>query len=291
MNVMRAFLLSSFVAFAACSAPDPGLAYDPALPIEGDDRPEKTAPPASDAPDEAAPPSGATPAIVDAGVATKDGGQPPVKPVPPPVPSLVIEVASGLHFSEATIRKPLEDGLRYAVERLVKHVDIGTKKSPTLTLAFEHSNDSYASGYAELTKATIWVPYGYPVAGPNQNYVVNISVHELGHLLAYHLMAAPTNRDLCENEGLATWIAGKYWMNANLTQLASHRAAAQVAIDTTDAYPSMANCVSASDRWYKVYGSFFEYLEQKVPGGILAVSTGKSSASAYSAAWKTWLGY
>lgn len=239
---------------------------------------------------EVALPADDSPTIVDAGVAAKDGGPPPLPSTPPPVPALTIKVASGMHFSEFSIRKPLEDGLRYAVERIAKHVDVGAKKSPALTLVFDHSNNSYASGFAELTKATVWVPYGYPVSGANQNYVVNISIHELGHLLAYHLIAPPTNRDLCENEGVATWIAGKYWMNANLTQLASHRAAAQAAIDTTDAFASMTDCVSASDRWYKVYGSFFEYLEQKVPGGIRAVSTGKSSASAYAAGWKAWLG-
>lgn len=286
---MRPFLLSSLVVFVACSSPDPGLGHDPARPVEGDDRPQTEAPDGSVAPVEIAPPAEELPEAVDAGVITKDGGPPPVKP-PPAIPALTIKVAAGMHFTEASIRKPLEDALRYSMDRIAKHVDIGTKKSPALTLYYEHSSNSYASGRADSTSATVWVPNGYPVSGPSQNYVVNISIHELGHLLAHYLIAQAGNRDRCENEGLASWIAGKYWMTANGTQLASHRAAAQIAIDVSPAYATMSECVSASDNWYKVYASFFEYLEQKVPGGILAVSSGKTASSAHSAAWKTWLG-
>src|SRR5688500_5165058 len=106
---MRVFLLASVVVLAACSGPDPGLAYDPALPLDGDARPENTRPDASVAPIEVASPAEGTAVIVDAGVAAKDGGPPPVKPAPPPVPALALEVAPGLHFTEASIRKPLED--------------------------------------------------------------------------------------------------------------------------------------------------------------------------------------
>lgn len=286
---MRCFLLSFVVVFVACSAPDPGLELDPHPPLGDVDRTETERPDASLNPIDVATPADDAPAIADAGATTKDGGPPPGKP-PPAIPALTIKVTAGLHFTEATVRKPLEDGLRYAVERIAQNVDIGTKQSPPLTLVFETSDNPYASGLANVSTATVWVPYGYPVTGTNQNYVVNISVHELGHLLAHHLIADRALRpDTCVNEGLASWIAGKYWMNAKSLPVTSLRAAARYEIEVGRATASMTTCNSASDAWYKVYASYFEYLEKNVPGAILEVSSAKTAKSAYSGAWATWM--
>lgn len=209
-------------------------------------------------------------------------------PPPVPVPALKIEI-QGAYFTEAQVRRPLEDGLAYAVARIAKHVNIAGKTAPTLTLEFRSSTDPYASGLAGDTVADVWVPRNYPLTGDNQNYVVNISVHELGHLLAHHLIAPRSLRDsTCVNEGLASWIAGKYWMNAASAPVSSHREAARYEIAQGKASATMTTCNSASDAWYKVYASYFEYLEQKVPGGVLAVSNGSKDESLYTAAWQAW---
>ena len=212
---------------------------------------------------------------------------PGTKPVTP-IPSFTISIQGGL-FAEAAVRKPIEDGLAYEIARIAKNANVGTKKMPAFSLTFIPSSDSYASGLASVSHADIWVPNGYPLVGDNQNYVVNITLHEIGHLLAHHLIAPRELRGTCVNEGLASWIAGKYWMNAASQPVSSLRAAAHYDIARGAAYASMANCVSASDAWYKVYASFFEYLEQHTPGGIESVSSAKVSESTYVGAWSTWL--
>ncbi len=206
----------------------------------------------------------------------------------PTVPTFTITIQGGL-FAESAVRTPLENGLAYEIARIAKNVHVGTKKMPPFSLTFIPSSDSYASGLADVAHADVWVPYGYPLIGDNQNYVVNITLHEIGHLLANALIAPRELRGTCTNEGLASWIAGKYWMNAASAPVSSLRAAARYDIARGAAYASMSNCVSASDAWYKVYASFFEYLEQLVPGGIAAVSGGTASVATYEGAWATWL--
>lgn len=213
---------------------------------------------------------------------------PPGSMPPLAVPAFAITIAGGL-FAESAVRAPIEDGLRYELERIAKHVDTGTKTAAPFTIHFVPSNDSFASGIANVTYTNVYVPPGYPLTGNNQNFVVNITLHEIGHILANQLIAPRELRDTCVNEGLASWIAGKYWMNAASQPVASLRLAARAAIDAGRATASITNCVSASDAWYKVYASYFEYLELHVPGGILAVSSAKTNKSAYSAAWATWL--
>ncbi|MEO8801047.1 MAG: hypothetical protein ABI551_24360 [Polyangiaceae bacterium] len=208
-------------------------------------------------------------------------------PSTPPIPTFTITIQGGL-FAESAVRAPIEKGLAYEIARIAKNVDVGTKTMPPFSLTFIPSSDSFASGLANVTHADIWVPPGYPLTGDNQNYVVNITLHEIGHLLANALIAPRELRDTCTNEGLASWIAGKYWMNAASAPVSSLRAAARYYIALGSVYASMSNCVSASDAWYKVYASFFEYLEQLVPGGIAAVSGG-AAASTYASAWATWL--
>jgi hypothetical protein len=212
------------------------------------------------------------------------------KTAPPPIsiPSFKITISGGL-FAESAVRKPIEDGLRYAIARIAKHVDVGSKKAPSFTINFLPSGNSYASGIADVDYTNVYVPYGYPLTGANQNYVVNITIHEIGHILAHALIAPRELRDTCVNEGLASWIAGKYWMNAASKAVSSHRDAARYDIARGAAHASMTTCNSASDAWYKVYASYFEYLEQKVPGGILAVSSAKIPKTAHTAAWSAWL--
>ena len=106
--------------------------------------------------------------------------------------------------------------------------------------------------------------------------------------VAAHLVAPPSQRDTCENEGIATWMAGSYWSTTNGTQVDSLRTAARDAIGQGGATASMYNCVSASDAWYKVYGSYFEYLE-RFPGAIRDVSAGVVDKGTYTDGWAAWL--
>lgn len=205
-----------------------------------------------------------------------------------PTPDFTITIAGGL-FTEQQVRKPIEDGLSYALARIAANVDVGSKTVPSFSIHFEPSSDPYASGIANVTTTTVYVPYGYPLTGSNQNYVVNITIHEIGHILAHHLIAPRELRDTCVNEGLASWIAGKYWMNAASQPVASLRAAARYEIARGAAYASMSTCTSASDPWYKVYASYFEYLEKNVPGAILAVSSAKTGKGTYAGGWAAWL--
>ena len=50
----------------------------------------------------------------------------------------------------------------------------------------------------------------------------------------------------------------------------------------------MSDCILASDPYYKVYGSFFEYLEG-TPGAIEGVANGSVSSATYVEAWRAWL--
>jgi hypothetical protein len=126
------------------------------------------------------------------------------------------------------------------------------------------------------------------VTGDNQNYVVNITIHEIGHIAAQALIAPPSVRDDCENEGIATWLAGRYWMNVASSPVPSLREAARREIAAGRALATMTDCVLASDPYYKVYGSFFEYLET-MPGAIEGVASGAVSSATYVDGWRTWL--
>jgi hypothetical protein len=206
-----------------------------------------------------------------------------------PAPSFSISIQGGL-FAESRVRPALESGLTYALGRIAKHVDVAGKKAPAFALTFVPSGNAFVSGSAADSSATMNVPPGYPIDGDNQNFVVNLTVHEIGHILAHHLVAPRTVQPtICINEGLATWIAGKYWMNAGSQRVGSLRAAARPHLQRGEVQASMSSCVQASDAWYKVYGSFFEYLEEREPGAIAAVSNGRTDAARYVAGWQSWL--
>jgi hypothetical protein len=208
--------------------------------------------------------------------------------LPIPLPALQLVIHDGL-FAESAVRGPLEEGLAYAVERMFSRLDIAADRRlpEVLTLEYSASGNSYCSGQAFASSAGISCPYGYPIEGDNQNFVVNLSIHELGHILALHLITDASVRTTCTNEGLASWIAARYWMNHHSRPVGSLREAARGAIaDGTPA--SMRNCVSASDPYYKIYASFFEYLDQNVPGGVLEVARGRSALD-FEADWLAWL--
>ena len=206
-------------------------------------------------------------------------------------PAIVIN-AGGMHFSEAEIRPAIESGVAYMLQRMANLAGVSNPQVSTITINYSLSNANYCGGYTYWSSADITCPWGYPVQGNNQNYVVNITMHEIGHMLAAQLLGAPdaSGRDLCENEGIASWIAGKYWMNVYpATPVGSLREAALGDIASGKAWVSMSNCVSASDAWYTVYASFFEYLEKKVPGGVHDVATGKVSQWNHVDGWAAWM--
>lgn len=210
-------------------------------------------------------------------------------PAPLAMPILEI-IINGSLFAESAVRKPLEDGLRYELDRMQKLLALDGKKPPAkITLTFSPSSDAFCSGLASVSSATVDCPRGYPLTGDNQNFVVNIAIHEMGHILAQALIAPPSVRDTCTNEGIASWIAGKYWMNAASKPVGSLRAAAQYEISLGKASATMTTCISASDAWYKVYASYFEYLELFVPDGVRSVAAGTTAKSVHQAAWQTWM--
>lgn len=205
-----------------------------------------------------------------------------------PMPRLTFNISGNL-FSEADVRPAVEQGLRYLLDRVAQHIAIPAAATlPDITINYSPSSNSYCSGYAHFTSTDIACPRGYPITGASQNYVVNITIHELGHIVAAHLIATADVRTLCENEGIATWMAGRYWATTNGVQVDSLRTAARDAIAQGSASARMTSCVSASDAWYKVYGSFFEYLEQ-FPGAIRDVSAGTADSAAYTTGWAAWL--
>jgi hypothetical protein len=212
----------------------------------------------------------------------------PTAPAPLPMPELDIVIKNGL-FTETQLRQPLENGLRYALDRMQKLIALDGKQPPAkITVTYAPATTPYCYAFAYTTTIDVWCPVGYPITGENQNIVTNISVHEFGHILALHLIGPDTVRDICVNEGLASWIAGRYWMNDGRKAVASHKAAALADIAKGKASATLATCISASDAWYKVYASYFEYLELFVPDGVRSVSTG-SPKSAYIPAWQAWM--
>lgn len=198
-------------------------------------------------------------------------------------------VISGGLLTESEVRAPVEEGLTYMLDRITAHVDVAPGAViPDITIHYAPSGNTYCSGFATADSTEIECPYGYPVTGDNQNFVVNITLHEIGHILAQALIAPPSARDICENEGIASWMAGRYWMNFASSPVPSLRAAARREIAAGRATATMSDCVLASDPYYKVYASFFEYLEA-VPGGIEGVASGAVSSAAHVEAWQAWL--
>ncbi len=198
-------------------------------------------------------------------------------------------VISGDLFPESAVRGPVEEGVAYLLERIADHIDVPPGAAvPDITVHYAPSGNSYCSGFARADSTDIECPVGYPVTGDNQNFVVNITVHEIGHIAAQALIAPPSARDNCENEGVATWMAGRYWMNDQSSPVPSLRAAARREIAAGRATATMSDCLLASDPYYKVYGSFFEYLEG-TPGAIEGVANGSQSSAAYVDGWRAWL--
>ena len=199
-------------------------------------------------------------------------------------------VISGGVVAEAEVRGPVEEGVAYMLDRLAAHLEVAPGSAvPDITVNYAPSGDSYCSGLARADSTDIECPYGHPVTGDNQNFIVNITVHEIGHIAAQALIAPPSQRDNCENEGLASWLAGRYWMNVASSPVPSFREAARREIAAGRATATMSNCVLASDHYYKVYASFFEYLED-IPGAIEGVASGAISSSTYVEDWRLWLG-
>lgn len=204
------------------------------------------------------------------------------------MPHITFVIDGGL-FTEDDVRAPVEQGVRYLLDRIAEKLDIPEGRTvPDITIHYSPSTNSFCSGFAYADSTDISCPRGYPITGDNQNYVVNITIHEVGHIVALALIAPASVRDVCENEGLATWMAGKYWMNVASSPVGSLRDAARGAIDRGRAIATMDDCVSASDGYYKVYASFFEYLES-IPGAIYAVADGTADSSDYAADWHAWL--
>ena len=206
-----------------------------------------------------------------------------------PLPNIVFNISGGL-VTETQVRGPIEVGVRKMLDLMVATMDIppGTTL-PTITLNLSPANQGYCSGIASATSAQVYCPYGYPVTGHNQNYIVNISVHEIGHVVARQILNAQAHVDHCENEGLATWLAKSYWANFQSSPLPTLRDAARAEIDAGRATATMSNCVLAADAPYKVYGSFFEYLET-IPGAAQRITSGQTTSAEYVAGWRMWLG-
>lgn len=219
---------------------------------------------------------------------THDSCLPPGGSTMIPLPNIVFNISGGL-VTEAQVRGPIEIGVRKMLDLMVATMDIppGTTL-PTITLNLSPANQSYCSGIASATSANVYCPYGYPVTGDNQNFVVNISVHEIGHIVARQVLNAQAHVDHCENEGLATWLAKSYWANFQSSPLPTLRDAARAEIDAGRATASMSNCVLAADAPYKVYGSFFEYLET-IPGAAQRITSGQTTSAEYVAGWRVWL--
>ncbi len=204
------------------------------------------------------------------------------------MPDIAFDISGGL-FSEAEVRGPVEAGVAYMLERIPAHVAVAPGSAvPDITIHYAPSGNSYCSGTAYADSTEIECPYGYPVTGDNQNFVVNITVHEIGHIVAQAVIAPPSARDNCENEGLASWMAGRYWMNVASSPVPSLREAARREIASGRAVATMSDCILASDPYYKVYASFFEYLEG-TPGAIEGVANGTVSSAAYVEGWRAWL--
>ena len=204
------------------------------------------------------------------------------------MPNIDIVISGGL-FAESEVRAPIEQGVAYMLDRIADHVDLAPGAAvPDITVHYAPSGNTYCSGLAHADSTEVYCPYGYPVTGDNQNYAVNITIHEIGHIAAQALIAPPSARDNCENEGIATWMAGRYWMNAASSPVPSLRAAARREIAAGRAVATMSDCILASDPYYKVYGSFFEYLEG-IPGAIEGVASGAISSAAHVDGWRTWL--
>lgn len=221
-------------------------------------------------------------------LATDDSCLVPGDGEPIPMPQITFVIEGGL-FAEADVRAPVEQGVRYLLDRVATHIDVPPGRTvPDITVYYSPSGNTYCSGIAYADYTEVYCPRDYPLTGPSQNYVVNITIHEIGHIVAAALLAPSNVRDTCTNEGIATWMAGRYWMAASGEPVDSLRDAARAAIATGNASATMYDCVSASDNWYKVYGSYFEYLES-IPGAIYDVSVGATDKGAYTDGWSAWL--
>jgi hypothetical protein len=218
---------------------------------------------------------------------TDDACHPPGDPVLE-MPQIELVISGGL-FDESEVRAPVEEGVAYMLDRIAAHIDVAPGAAiPDITVYYAPSGNPYCSGLAHADSTEIECPVGYPITGDNQNFVVNITVHEIGHILAQALIAPPSARDNCENEGLASWMAGRYWMNVASSPVASFRQAARREIAAGRAVATMSDCILASDPYYKVYASFFEYLED-IPGAIEGVASGAVSSATYVEDWRAWL--
>lgn len=204
------------------------------------------------------------------------------------MPHIEFVITGGL-FPESAVRAPVEAGVAYLLDRLAAEIDVAPGATiPDITVHYAPSGNPYCSGFARADSTDIECPIGYPVTGDNQNFTVNITIHEIGHIAAQALIAPPSARDNCENEGVATWMAGRYWMNDQSSPVPSLRVAARREIAAGRAIATMSDCILASDPYYKVYGSFFEYLEG-TPGAIQGVANGTVSSATYVEAWRAWL--
>ncbi|MEB2325026.1 MAG: hypothetical protein OZ921_21100 [Sorangiineae bacterium] len=207
------------------------------------------------------------------------------------VPALIIEMR-GAYFNESDIRAPLEAGFAYMLERTEALTGVHDTGLPTLTIYYYPSSERFAEGLAGVIStwgAEVWVPDGHDLTGPSQNFVTNLSVHELAHLAAAHYFGGPNLREWCLNEGLATWMSGKYWKYMNGAP-ASFREYARA----NPGYRDLSYCYTGEkgivgDAPYKVWASYLEYLEETDPSAIAKVATGAVPYQNYEAGWRAWL--
>ncbi len=110
-------------------------------------------------------------------------------------------------------------------------------------------------------------------------------LHESLHATVY------VNGQTSFNEGLATWMAGKYWMNRwGGGELSSFKAAAHDAAANGYTQLTMTACgTTVGDKPYKVWASFFEYLEVTGQKAALVAIAKGADPSGYEAGWKAWL--
>ncbi len=218
------------------------------------------------------------------------------------VPTIIITSTTS-SAKESVVRPPLEAAVAYMISRVEGLTGIVPASFPAVTVNYVPGYETYAEGtaYGDSWSTTVWVPAGHAIEGTSSNAVVNISVHEIAHLYATTFFGPPTNRGWPVNEGLATWMVGTYWMNTwGGSPVGSFKAAAKNSVDEGYWKRSMTACVDSNkdpdgllcvgDKPYKIWASFFEYLEKTGQmTTLVAIAKGDVAPNAYEAGWKAWL--
>jgi hypothetical protein len=204
------------------------------------------------------------------------------------LPEIAISVDDGL-FSEDEIRPLVEAGVTYELARAADKFALppGTVM-PGFTIVYNKTIQDFCFGSASDVATYIKCPHDYPLAGDNQNFVTNLTIHEVGHIVGLQLLAPGGFDDACVSEGLATYLAGRYWMNFDSTPVDSFRTAARDVIAAGTATTDLSPCHQPSDPYYKVYASLFEFLESD-PDALRRLATGATTKAAIEDDWRAWL--